>query len=249
MEAELAIVCQADVQTLSETLRKIGDFQGLIRSQLAEGQDYGVIPGCGKKPTLLKPGAEKITMLLGLRSRYEIVRQEENFEQGFFFYLVRASLISAMGETVAEGLGSCNTMESRFRKRDGSWQDPYSGANVALKMARKRALVDAALTVGSLSNLFTQDIEDMDLGSPRRYSSTPVPPAEISQCSEAQRKKIFAASRAKHLSDDVLKGHMQRQYGTDSTRVLSRAQASDLIGWIESYAEAAPLMPGVEKAS
>lgn len=247
MEVELAIVCQADVQALSETLKKIEGFQGLIRSQLAEGQDYGVIPGCGTKPTLLKPGAEKITMLLGLRSRYEIVREEERFEDGFFFYLVKASLISSAGEIVAEGLGSCNTMESRFRKRDGSWKDPYSGANVALKMARKRALVDAALTVGSLSNLFTQDIEDMDLDTPRRRSNTPVPPAEISQCSEAQRKKIFAASRAKDLPDDVLKAHMQKHYGTDTTRSLSRAQASDLIDWIESGGTV--VMPGVEIAS
>ncbi len=244
MEAELAIVCQADVQTLSETLRKIGDFQGLIRSQLVEGQDYGVIPGCGSKPTLLKPGAEKITMLLGLRSRYEVLRQEENFEQGFFFYLVKASLISAAGEIVAEGLGSCNTMESRFRRRDGSWQDPYSGANVALKMARKRALVDAALTVGSLSNLFTQDIEDMAM--PSRHGAARSTEQQTIQCSEAQRKKIFAASRAKDLPDDVLKAHMQKHYGTDSTRALSRAQASDLIDWIESDDVA---MPGVEKAS
>lgn len=245
MEGELAIVAQADVQALSETLRKIEGFQGLIRSQLSEGQDYGVIPGCGKKPTLLKPGAEKITMLLGLRSRYEVLRQEENFEQGFFHYLVRASLVSAMGETVAEGLGSCNTMESRFRKRDGSWQDPFSGANVALKMARKRALVDAALTVGSLSNLFTQDVEDLDI-SPDRHSTAPSTSPQIHQCSEAQRKKIFAAARAKSVSDDVLKDYMHRRYGTDSTRALSRAQASDLIDWIESDG---PLMPGVEKAS
>ena len=39
--------------------------------------------------------------------------------------------------------------------------DPYSIANTILKMAKKRAYVDAALSVASLSDIFTQDLEDM----------------------------------------------------------------------------------------
>ena len=34
-------------------------------------------------------------------------------------------------------------------------------------MAKKRALVDATLLVASLSDVFTQDIEDMDFGRAR----------------------------------------------------------------------------------
>lgn len=40
-------------------------------------------------------------------------------------------------------------------------EDPYTLVNTLLKIARKRAIVNAALTVGSLSDLFTQDIEDI----------------------------------------------------------------------------------------
>ncbi len=37
----------------------------------------------------------------------------------------------------------------------------YSIVNTILKMAKKRSLVDAALSVGRLSDLFTQDLEDL----------------------------------------------------------------------------------------
>ena len=40
-------------------------------------------------------------------------------------------------------------------------EDIYSQVNTILKMAKKRALVDAALSAGRLSQVFTQDIEDM----------------------------------------------------------------------------------------
>jgi len=39
--------------------------------------------------------------------------------------------------------------------------DIYDQVNTLLKMAKKRALVDAALSVGRLSDLFTQDMEDI----------------------------------------------------------------------------------------
>lgn len=248
MEESYAIVTAADVKALAETLKKIEAFQALVRSQLNEGTDYGVIPGCGSKPALLKPGAEKLLMLLGLRSRYEVIRSQEDFERGFFFYIVRCSLSHGANDVVvAEGLGSCNTAEGRFRRRDGSWQDPYTGANVALKMARKRALVDAALTVGSLSNLFTQDIEDFAGNGSSSAQSRPGPRqtdpggGAAGTITEAQRRKIFAAAREIDLSDNDLRRHMADAYGTDSTAQLTRAQASELIDWIEGGAQDMPL--------
>ena len=59
---------------------------------------------------------------------------------------------------ITEGLGSCNTRERKYLK-----MDPYTMDNTVLKMAKKRALVDAALLVASLSDVFTQDLEDMDI--------------------------------------------------------------------------------------
>lgn len=174
-------------------IKAINQFQHVARVYLISGQDYGVIPGT-TKPTLLKPGAEKIAKLLGLADEYTIEDREENWDKPFFHYLIKCKLVSvATGIVISEGLGECNSMESKYRyrwlgerdlpqgvdktklvtqerysKTGGHWtvyrlenEDVYSQVNTILKMAKKRALVDAALSAGRLSQVFTQDIEDL----------------------------------------------------------------------------------------
>jgi len=184
-----------DEQTFRRDIEAINRFQQIVHQTMVVGQDFGVIPGTtGNKPTLLKPGAEKIAKLLGLADTYEIIDRQEEWSIGFFRYIVRCRLSSINNDTViSEGLGECNSMESKYRwrwlgerdlpegtdktklvkqerrsKTGGHWfvyrlenEDIYSQVNTILKMAKKRALVDAALSAGRLSNVFTQDIEDM----------------------------------------------------------------------------------------
>jgi len=73
-----------------------------------------------------------------------------------------------MGKTITQGLGHCN---SRERKYTSDRQDIYMLGNTCLKMAKKRAQVDAALTIAALSEVFTQDLEDMDITGQRTESS------------------------------------------------------------------------------
>jgi hypothetical protein len=49
--------------TLDEARRRIKMLQEFVRDQMVDGEDYGVIPGTGSKPTLLKPGAEKLNAI------------------------------------------------------------------------------------------------------------------------------------------------------------------------------------------
>ena len=243
VEDELSIVARRDPQELQLALQKIGAFQELVRTQLQEGRDYGTIPGAGNRKVLLKPGAEKITVLLGLRSRFEIVGKVEDFEAGFFAYMVRCSLIAPNGEVVTEGLGQANTKERRYVR-----QDAFTLANTVLKMARKRALVDAALTVGSLSDVFTQDLEDMEgiaIEEPA-MQTVQVVQAQTTQSYERaqaaneglatdnQRKAIFAVSRKAGMTDEELKALVVERYGKASTRELSRHEASELIESLDS---------------
>lgn len=146
-----------DLSAVQATLKRVADFQSVVRSTLKEGHDYGVIPGTSK-PTLLKPGAEKILMVFGLTSRYEILEAVRDYERGFFAFTVKCSLEKS-GMTVTEGLGHANTREKRYTS--GKGPDPWTLANTVLKIAKKRALVDAVLTVASLSEIFTQDAEDL----------------------------------------------------------------------------------------
>ena len=224
MENSLAVVVEAggNLDALSSALEKIKAFQALVQRQLVEGMDYGKIPGCGERLVLLKPGAEKISVLLGLRSNFEIVREIEDFESGFFSYMVRCSLVTGAGEVVTQGFGQCNTRERRFGKGD-----PFSGANVALKMARKRALVDAALTVGSLSNLFTQDLEDVGPAAP----TSP-------KISENQKRQIYACTLQAGVEESQLRAGVLHYYGVSGVDELSEKQAEDLLERISAMAAA-----------
>lgn len=157
----------------------------LIAKALTKDTDYGVIPGTGTKPTLLKPGAERLVKAFGCVARYHIVETERdhNFPvnwtkrrkvwdknirgkftwseehgtaEGLYRYVVRAEIVRLdASEVVGDGLGSCSTMESKYVDR------PRDSENTVLKMAQKRALVAAVLNAFGLSDRFTQDVEDL----------------------------------------------------------------------------------------
>ena len=195
MEAEPRDILEIQPDTVRRKLKAIHNFQAIVLELLHKGHDYGVIPGTDK-PTLLKPGAEKIAKLMNLRDDYEVLEKVENWEKGFFHYVVKCQLADiSTGLHVSSGLGSCNSMESKYRwrwvfenqltkeqeavketldfkeyrtKEGGKFRkyripndDIFSQANTLLKMAKKRALVDAALSAGRLSDLFTQDLEEL----------------------------------------------------------------------------------------
>lgn len=148
------MVMGADLEQVTKQLQAITNFQSVVQSNLKGGQDFGVIPGT-QKPTLLKPGAEKIQMLFGVTSEYEEIERIQDYDKGFFAYTIKCTL-SQNGKKITEGMGHCNTKEKKYIK-----QDPFTLANTCLKMAKKRAQIDATLTIASLSEVFTQDIEDM----------------------------------------------------------------------------------------
>lgn len=150
----LSVIDSIDTNIVQRTMTKIHAFQQVIQAAVVPGHDIGIIPGTNK-PSLLKPGAEKIVMMMGLSSRFEIMDKVEDYEKGFFSYNIRC-ILSRNEYDICEGVGNCNSRESKYSK-----QDPFSVANTILKMAKKRAYVDAALSVASLSDVFTQDIEDM----------------------------------------------------------------------------------------
>lgn len=153
----MMVIDGLNLDRVSESMNKINQFQKVIQSQLVEGHDFGAAFFGSSKPSLLKPGAEKILMLLGFASQYEIIEQIQNYEDGFFAYTIRC-VLTKNGQVITEGLGHCNSKEKKY---ESDKQDKYMLGNTCLKMAKKRAQVDAALTVGSLSNIFTQDLEDM----------------------------------------------------------------------------------------
>lgn len=148
------------VTTVDEAKERVRQLQEFITSAMIRDVDYGVIPGT-PKPTLYKPGAEKLCEIYGLAPHFDVVNRVEDWDEGFFHYETKCRLVSLRsGAVVAEGLGSCNSRERRFRN-----QDVYTAVNTFLKMSKKRSHVDATLSATRSSGLFTQDLED--LGDPR----------------------------------------------------------------------------------
>jgi hypothetical protein len=188
--------------------QQVDNIQLLMASIMQEGMHYGVIPGTGKQPSLLKPGAEKIAMTFRLVPTFAV--RERNHEYGHREYEVTCTITTQSGVLLGQGLGLCSTQEKKYRWRPGpveftgkpvpaaywssnprdikliggtghatkknpdtgAWEIVIQGAsienpdiadvyNTVLKIAKKRAYVDAILTVTGASDIFTQDVEDM----------------------------------------------------------------------------------------
>ena len=191
--------------TIESVKEQITLIQHCMSSAMQSDVHYGVIPGT-KKPTLLKPGAEKLTSTFRLAPKYRINRTD--LPDGHREYEIVCVLVSVeTGKEHGEGVGCCSTMESKYRWRSGVEFEPIAGAhipgdynakkaeykrqglgarkvndewcwgrlkqgdripnpdiadvfNTVMKMAAKRALVSATLTVTAASDIFTQDVED-----------------------------------------------------------------------------------------
>lgn len=218
----LAIIEDVSLNAMTSSLAKIKSFQNLVQTQFTQNLDFGVIPGTSK-PTLLKPGAEKLIMLLGLTSNFDIMESTRDFEKGFFQYQIKCTL--KKGDLIiTEGLGSANTMERKHLKGD-----PYTLDNTVLKMAKKRALVDAALLVGSLSDIFTQDIEDMDLQGQQVSGQKTYYTDQDGTISKAQAKRMYAIGKGEK---DVILPVLEK-YGYKRTDEVQKTDYEKICGEIE----------------
>lgn len=224
--ANIAIIDTVEVAQVEATMKKISQFQKVVQSTLHQNHDYGIVPGTDK-PTLLKPGAEKILMMLGLQSEFEIVDSTRDFEKGFFQYQVRCKLFKG-DMLITEGLGSCNTRERKYLK-----MDPFTMDNTVLKMAKKRALVDAALLVASLSDVFTQDIEDMDL-SGQQVSDQKIYSDQDGTISKAQAKRMFALAKG---NAEIVR-QVINEYGYEKSEQVKKIEYDTICSKIEQLAQA-----------
>lgn len=91
-------------------------IQQVMRDAMKEGEHYGKIPGCGDKPALLKAGAEKLSLTFRLSPSYKIERLD--LPNGHREYIIICELRHIeTGKLLGAGVGSCSTMESKYRWR------------------------------------------------------------------------------------------------------------------------------------
>ncbi len=117
------------VMSIEQALSRRNQMIQLTQAIMKEGTDFGIIPGTGDKPVLLKPGAEKLVAFFGLRAVPEVIKSEEDWTgkqhggEPFFYYWYRYNLYK--GDTlVVAADGSCNSWEKKYRWRVSSRRCP-----------------------------------------------------------------------------------------------------------------------------
>ena len=196
---------------------------------LKRGVDFGVVPGT-KRPSLYKSGAEKVIMAYGLMCRYDIESSMEQFDPkggAFFHYLVRCDLVKGFtqpnGEyhevVYANGYGEANTGESRNGSKSG-----VNAANNTIKMAQKRAMVQAALAVSGLSSMFSQDIEDETSVNFKDM----VEQNSSSRINPKQRERIYNVAYLAGMTNDQAKAWLSAEGYPKSTEITV-AQFEEII--------------------
>jgi hypothetical protein len=132
---ELMFLPVMDIQVAIERRNHLVKF---VQSIMKQGVDYGRIPGTSDKPTLLKPGAEKLSTFFGLTPIFIPVAIIEDWTgvdhkgEAFFYYRYRCEL-HRNGNLVASSEGSCNSWESKYRYRKAERVCPSCGQAAIIK--------------------------------------------------------------------------------------------------------------------
>jgi hypothetical protein len=102
-------------------------------------------------------------------------------------------------------------------------------------MAKKRALVDAALMVGSLSDIFTQDLDDVDLSGEQASTQSRVFTDQDGTISKAQAKRIYALAKG----DAELAKGVAKKYGYNKSDEILKTDYEKICSEVEELANKA----------
>lgn len=264
------------VDTIVQRKKKIEE---VMHAVMKEGEHYGKVGGM-QKPTLMKAGAEVLATVFGLAPTFKITRTD--LEGGHREYEIVCTLTQFQtGAVLGEGVGSCSTMESKYRWRKGSRECPECGSttalfkskdrpewfcwkkkngcgstfpdnderitsqntervenpdvadtyNTVLKMAKKRAQVDATLTAVGASDILTQDLED--LGPDQRRDDAPavgpMPSARTSAASSTPAPATKPAEPPPGLAEEEMENLLAAIGGMTSIPELRKLGQERLV--------------------
>jgi len=123
--------------SIDAAIERLNMLVEFVKTVMRKDVDFGVIPGT-TKPTLLKPGAEKLCTLFGLTSRFQLIDRVEDWigkdhnGEPFFYYLYRCQLYR-QDILITEADASCNSFEQKYRWRQAERKCPSCGNNTIIK--------------------------------------------------------------------------------------------------------------------
>ena len=209
-----------------------------VRDNLKEDVDFGTIKGQSRsgaqfesKKVLFKPGAEKICSLFNLKPVFE----KDNDTWTMFGNKVGTlclicKLFNQSGEIVGEGRGVATINETGMNE------------NKLVKIAEKRAQLDAVIRFAALSDVFTQDadqIKDAQEGGGTGTNRK----MKVHMVTEGQLTKIAILLSKKGKDKHVLYKH----YKVESMKELTFRQADLTIQKLETYPDIVKDAPKVEE--
>ena len=102
---------------LAEMETKLDLVQKFFKRVMVKESDYGIIPGT-EKPSLLKPGAEKLLALYNFSSIVKEKNEVRDLKTGYYQAQIVIQIVHrGTGIVVAEGVGEASSYESKYRYR------------------------------------------------------------------------------------------------------------------------------------
>jgi hypothetical protein len=241
-------------------------IQQIYREVMIKDTHYGTIPGT-KKPSLWKAGAEKICMTFHIAIE-NVIDADLSSADVVRYRVRAIATSQATGTFLGSALGECSSDEEKYRWRAAvckeefeetpddrkrrKWKTSDSGAfmipqvraepsdiaNTVLKMAVKRAQIAVVLQVGAVSDIFTQDLEDLppevrnevvngdkdlrdkktDDASDKKTEGNGGGGPVIS---EAQRNRAFAIGKSSNYTVDQYRAVIKK-HGFDSDKTITK---------------------------
>lgn len=176
---------------VADIISHVATVQEVMRAVMKPEVHYGRIPGAGDKPTLFKAGAEVLCMVFRIADSYQVedLSTADCIRYRVTCTGTHQSSGTVMGAGLGEA--SSGEEKHKWRKAvcDEEWNEtppnlrrnkyakakgggfyqqkqvrtePADLANTVLKMACKRAKIAMVLNVTAASDMFSQDLEDMD---------------------------------------------------------------------------------------
>lgn len=248
----------------ADLMQRHKDVEWLMANIMVKNLHYGVIPG-SKKYSLLKAGSELLLPRFGLGC-FPLVQDLSTEGEIKFMVEAKVIHIATnvhVGSGI--GICSSNEEKYKWRRaaskaefkttapeltrikygysRDkGEYQieqvrqSPDDIMNTILKMAKKRAQIDACLTCTAASSFFTQDIEDFDKNMYEAEGDEPAParggvkmPTEAAYgVKDHGGEKWLIVMPGKAFPDDFLKEvGFQKSKSSDTLALRWSAEAED----------------------
>lgn len=274
--------------TASDIRAQVQLIQQVMAAVMKEGTHFGTIPGT-QKPTLYKAGSEKILSTFRIAIQPDVLDLSTADEARY--RVTANALSQQSGAFLGSGVGEASSNEEKYKWREAKceqefdetpvdrrrykWNgkgdnayrvpqirtNPADVANTVLKMAKKRAQIDATLTVTAASDVFAQDLEDLhdagvevaDHDAPAKpqppkpkptsdvsaTTSAPSTSGELRLISEPQQRRLYAKAMGAGWSKDQYQSFLKRAFNANSDREIPQRIYDDVCARIEQGPRAA----------